>query len=299
MCSILISGFSAKEANHEGVVVQELPPEQHEAYFKKWGIYYKTFREYNIAKVRSVSALRPAFTETITCQFGTLSHSTLVVGLLCLLNGAVWDLTEEHRGKGLETMQTGEAGAWNVEALMKHDAQLAEVLRDGISVEVLSWRIMLEEPMGTCAKISHALNESQAIWEALASVANVVGDLLKSSAVAGQIDFAEVKDAVKDRLPQYVNDPYFEDMFGFVINIGGTDSGFIDHMLEYDRRFVDHKKRTLPLQAFGSVNALAPDLPRSNVAILMRACSKPTSKGVCPCPESNWGEFKTEHVQKL
>ncbi len=100
LCSILLSGFNTKEANHEGVVVQELPPEQHEAFRQKWGICYKTFREYNIAKVGSVSALRPAFTETITCQFGTLSHSTLVVGLLCLWNGAVWDLFEEHKGKG-------------------------------------------------------------------------------------------------------------------------------------------------------------------------------------------------------
>ena len=82
LCIILISGFNTKDANHEGVVVQDLPPEQHEAFRQKWGICYKTFREYNIAKVGSVSALRPAFTETITCQFGTLSHSTLVVGLV-------------------------------------------------------------------------------------------------------------------------------------------------------------------------------------------------------------------------
>ena len=83
LCNILISGFNTNEANHEEVVVQELPPEQHQAFRQKWGVPYETFLEYNIAKAFSVSALRPALTETSTCQFGTLSHSTLVVGLLC------------------------------------------------------------------------------------------------------------------------------------------------------------------------------------------------------------------------
>ena len=58
-----------------------------------------------------MSALATAFKESNTCQFGTLSHSTLVVGLKCWLNGAVWDLAEEHKGKGLEVLQNSE-GAW-------------------------------------------------------------------------------------------------------------------------------------------------------------------------------------------
>ncbi len=93
---------------------------------------------------------------------------------------------------------------------------MAEVLRNGISVEVLSWRIMLEEPRGTCAKISHAINESQAVsmntheMEALASVTSVVDNLLKCSAVAGHVDFQEVKEIVKASLPQYVNDQCFQ-----------------------------------------------------------------------------------------
>ncbi len=93
--------------------------------------------------------------------------------------------------------------------------------------------------------------------------------------------------------------PCFQEMLRFVINTGAKNGRFNDRLLEYDRRYVDHKKRALPLQAFGSVNALPNELPRSKVAILMRAYSKPPSKGVCPCPESSWGKLKTKHIMNL
>ena len=96
ICHILINGFSSTEANHEGVVVEELPAEHHEAFHQKWGVPYQTFKDYNCSKGGSVSALRPAFSETRQIMFGTLAHSTLVVGLLCLMNGAVWDLSLIH-----------------------------------------------------------------------------------------------------------------------------------------------------------------------------------------------------------
>ena len=256
-------------------------------------------------KVSSVSALTPAFSETSTCQFGTLSHSTLVVGLLCLLSGAVWELFSEHKDKGLKLMQTGDAGAWNSVALAKAHPRMADVFRDGILFEVLSWRIMLDEPEGTCAKISHAINEAQAVamttheMEALSTVTTVVNDLVKGAAVAGQVDFEEVKGFVKTRLPQYVNDAHFQDMFTFVINTGAKAGKFIDRLLEYDRRYVDHKKRTLPLSAFVSVNLLAAEFPRTKVALLMRAYSKPPNKGVCPIPEAKWGQYKSDQTSFL
>ena len=40
ICNILINGFSSTEANHEGVVVEELPAEHHEAFHQKLSLIH-------------------------------------------------------------------------------------------------------------------------------------------------------------------------------------------------------------------------------------------------------------------
>ena len=83
-------------------------------------------------------------------------------------------------------------------------------------------------------------------------------------------------------MPGVVAQLVFKDMFDFVINLGGKNAGFVQRLFEYERRFVDHKKRRLPPQAWGSVNSLVANLPRTKVALLMRAYSKDPVKGFCP-----------------
>ena len=89
--------------------------------------------------------LEVAFSTVILFQHGTLSHSHLCVGLLCLNNGAQWDLFPEHKGKGLEILQTGPAGVWNRAALCGFSPALAEFfsgrpLSRGAVLENLSGR---------------------------------------------------------------------------------------------------------------------------------------------------------------
>ena len=92
--------------------------------------------------------------------------------------------------------QTGPGGAWNLDAVCNFSQQMRSVFQDGISFEVLSWRIMIEEPVGTCARISAALNDPQSRgvatheMEALKKgVLDAVDRIAKSSAVAGQVDY--------------------------------------------------------------------------------------------------------------
>ena len=145
MCRILLSGFSKHEADHEGVCVQDLPPEQHAAFQQKWNRPYTTLRAYNVSKVQTVEPLRPAFNDASPVSFGTLSHSTLSLGLLCLRNGARWSLPEEHKNKKLETLVKQPGGEWCPAALARWDANLGEALQNGLRFEVLSWRLWLEE----------------------------------------------------------------------------------------------------------------------------------------------------------
>ena len=102
MCDLFLKGISVAEANHEGVVVQELPPEHWDAFKDKYNKPYESLRDFNMSKTASVKALEVAFSTVSSFQHGTLSHSHLCVCLLCLKNGAQWDLFPEHKGKGLE-----------------------------------------------------------------------------------------------------------------------------------------------------------------------------------------------------
>ena len=152
MCRILLSGFSKHEADHEGVCVQDLPPEQHAAFQQKWNRPYTTLRAYNVSKVQTVEPLRPAFNDASPVSFGTLSHSTLSLGLLCLRNGARWSLPEEHKNKKLETLVKQPGGEWCPAALARWDAALGEALQTGLRFEVLSWKLWLEEASGACRR---------------------------------------------------------------------------------------------------------------------------------------------------
>ena len=100
-------------------------------------------------------------------------------------------------------------------------------------------------------------------------------------------------------MPGAVAEPILKEMFDFVINLGGKKGGFVQRLFEYERRFVDHKKRRLPPQAWASVNALAANLPRTKVALLMRAYSKDPVKGFCPQPETMWQKVPQCQLETL
>ena len=306
LCNILELGFSSGEANHEGVCVQELPPEQHAAYEQKWGRPYETLHAYNCKCVRTVGPLSPAYTPTSPVQYGTLSHSTLALGLNCLRNGAVWDLPPDYAGKGLEKLRKQPGLEWDPDALARRDAQLGAALTHGLRFEVLSWKLWLEEASGACELISHALNVPQAIamrtheMEALAAMVELVdGQRAQRGTGPGAVDYAKVKQQLRRDHPHIVDDGCFQEMFRFVISTGSKKAGYVDRLLEFDRAFVNHRTRQLPLQAFQVVNDLSDHLPRTKVALLMRCYSKEARGGVCPTPEAQWGKIKPEVVKSL
>ena len=68
------------------------------------------------------------------------------------------------------------------------------------------------------------------------------------------VSFNSVVEACKRTMPAAVDQPVFKDMFDFVINLGRKNAGFAQRLFEYERRFVDHKKRRLPPQIWASVN---------------------------------------------
>lgn len=282
---ILLGGFSAEEANHEGVCVQELPaPEQVK------DSNYETYEAYNKRKCAAVAAYQTCFAKTHGVAYGTLSHSHLLLVLNAMTTGAKWAIPEGSKYEPLKKLQTKD-GRWDVAAVAAKDTAFQELFKDGLQMEVLSWKIYTEVPEA-CSIISQALNKSQQLGlrtseiTALKSLATAVsaGQAMKEASLT----FEWVQARVRDELDVWVDDPEFVDLFDFVVTMGGKKAGFVDELLEFAERFVDPKQRQLRLAAFAVANKMPMEVPRAKVAVIMRAYRKPPSKTWCPCPESFW-----------
>ncbi len=86
---ILLEGCNPNEANHEGVCVQEVPPEMraHRPQFPDE--LFETMKAFDARHCRGSGELRECFPEQ-DVKYGTLAHSHLLLVLLCLTHGAVW-----------------------------------------------------------------------------------------------------------------------------------------------------------------------------------------------------------------
>ena len=93
--NLLTKGFNEDEANHEGVCVQEVPPEERKHDPVVNSAPYETYAQHN-ARSCEHAALKTCFAHGggKDILYGTLSHSHLLLVLLCLSTGAEWQLPD-------------------------------------------------------------------------------------------------------------------------------------------------------------------------------------------------------------
>ena len=290
---LLELGFSIGEANHEGVCVQEVPADERGhadlAAVAAPSSQYETYAQFNTRNCVSpiLSTCFPPGGDTL---FGTLSHSHLLLVLLCFTTGAQWkDMPEKwHR------LLNGD-GSFNYAAVAASDPELAVLMREGLDMEVLSWKMCVEEPTA-CSLISQALNTGQQMafkTTELTALAVLTGAVTREleSAVAGAVAFQTVQDKVRAELDHYVDMPEFVDLFEFVVNMGAGKQSFIPMLLDFGSKFVDQKQRQLRLDAFAAANKLPLEVPRCKIAMIMRAYRKPPTRSWCPTPEAAWARM--------
>ena len=309
LCGIMRDRFLANEAQHEAVVIQELPFEKRADFQRLRGKPYTTHSEHNKKHTESVEALKSAFTCLSTFNYGAVSHCTLSLGLQSIKHEAAWDLPEEHKGKGLEAFQTGPGGSWDVSKMRQDErfSELVEVLDNGLRCEILSWEIHLDKDhVEAPALIAAALNNPQGKgvttheMEILKSVAEHAS--AAAAAAQGEVDFDRILTACASRYPLIGSQMWFVDLFKFVIGTGGQDGPFIPQILDYDRRWVDHSKRTLAQTTWNVLNQVGDKYPHVKVALVMRAYSEDPRSGICPSPESGWTkqtEYRLENLNAL
>ena len=278
------AGFSQEEADHRGVCVQQ-PPDG-------------DYGEYNKSKCRGQPALEKCFGVDADVLYGTLSHNHLLLVCLSWLNCARWELSE----KDLQFVTVDQSGRLDLGAAVAVNnlKELVKSCQEGFLMEVLSWKIMKEEP-GACSLISSALNMGNEValrTTELTALSVLSGQcaLQWQRSASDEISYDAVAAAVRSQLDGIVDEAEFKDLFEFVINLGAEKNPFVPDLIDFGARFVDQKQRQLRLSAFADINKVDPHFPRVKVAALKRAYRKKPQHGFCPSPES---KFRTASFEAL
>ena len=189
-------GFCQEEADHQGLAVQEAP----HAHGKPEHLRFTTW---NQEHCRGSAYLQTCFSAGGDVVYATLSHSHLLLVMLCWITGADWalDAAEEKLRKFCDS-----DGRLNIDAAVagENTKELVITCREGLMMEVLSWRIEVEEPTA-CSLISAALNLKNVTAlrnTELTAMAVLSGEITrqKNSNVAQEVAFLTVKNSVADKL---------------------------------------------------------------------------------------------------
>ena len=132
--------FDYAEANHNGVAVEEMPPgvQSEAGFFDPWTRKkYEGYGAYNLRMCDGSTYLRSAFTEDLVRQIvaGTLSHSHLLLALLCIMAGAEWNVKDD---KNNFAFPCGAKGCIDTAAVAALDPILKTLLAEGLEMELLS-----------------------------------------------------------------------------------------------------------------------------------------------------------------
>jgi hypothetical protein len=299
LCSDVVSwGYDREDAEHNGVCVEEIPTTERRFNPMRPSEEYETYLAWNKKNTMSDS-LKKCFEEG-DVSFGLLAHSHLLVIQLCILTGAQWDVCNEDQDR---PAYCDADGCLSLSAVAELDANMAAHIREGMKVEVLSWKMYQEEPQA-CIVISQAMNkghEAALRTSELTAMSVLSGaiTLRQEVSLATQIEFESIRDALRSQLDYVVDEPEFIALFELVIGLGANSNSFIPDFMAFTNELVDQSKRQLRLNAYGIVSKMSVDVPRCKIAVLKRAFRKKPVHGWCPSPEAAWMKYEGVELKFL
>ena len=207
---VITAGFSQEEANHAGVCVEERSVELR-AVGSQAAATGLTFREFNAHHCSKHDLLTSLFQEGYDdVTYGTLSHTHIMLVLRAWLTAAKWDIPpNEERG----LVYCDAEGKLSLDAVAEHEnaKQLVAACKDGLLMEVLSYKMDIEEP-GAASIISQALNKGQdaaLCTTELTAVAVLRCEIIRQRIkveTAQEVAYESVKERVRKELDTYVDD---------------------------------------------------------------------------------------------
>ena len=142
------TGFLQEEADYQGVCVEDVP-DGHRVSGRP------TLSRYNLDKCSGQDFLMDAFRVGCVLGMGTLSHSHLPLVSRCWIRKAKWNITDKD-GHPLHSTLDGRLDL-NAAMASENLREMGLSIKDGLKMEVLSWKMKTEEP-DAASLISRALN---------------------------------------------------------------------------------------------------------------------------------------------
>ena len=292
-------GFSKEDFAHLLVAVEEVPawqlcpPPQN----------YQSGAAYNKEESEKDEYLCTCFAPPYgDVRLQLLAHNHMMLILRAFLVQAKWDLPCDAERN---IVYCDGDGKLSVNQVGKHPngKELAELLEEGVVVEVLAWEMDVEEPMAA-GIISRALQKTHELTlrtTELTALAHLKGEIIVQMGkdLSQRVAFATVREKVRMQLDSAADDPDLPELFDFLINAGVGHNTYLQDFQDFSGVFVDSTKRQLRLSAFAVANKIAEKAPLTKIAVMKRAYRKKPCVGFCPNPEGAWGTFTMETLGPL
>ncbi len=247
-------GFDRAEADHDGVVVQEKPDCD-----EIWAFNHRICEGDDL--LANVTEERIAF--------GTLAHSHVNQVLRNVIGGAA------STSKKL----TSEDGRLCLAMVERASPPFAQACREGLQWEILSWRMLEEEPRAACtiqaaSNIKGGLMMVEHEMQALARLSRVCSEEMR---VSHQVSCRGAQERMRRSMPQFADGPEFKHLLAFVLDLGAEEAGFIDDLKTFHSSFVNPNQRRVRADVFATVSSLPLDVPHLKVAMVKTAYTCPKS----------------------
>ena len=292
-------GFLKENVEHAVVAVEEVPTDVASSRGEK----FVSASQYNIKQCKQDEFLKGCFNEPHNnVRYSLLSHNHMMLVLRAFLTQARWKIPTNVE-KNLVTCDAN--GRLSLSAVAEHanGIQLAQMVKEGLEIEVLSHRMDIEEPTAA-STISQALNLANEMGlrtSELTAVSVLKGEMIAQMGkdLSQDVAYTSVLERVRRELKLAASEPDLPDVFDFLRSLGVGKNTYVDKLLQFGAAFVDSKKRQLRFSAFAVVNKVNHDYPLSRVAIIKRAYRKKPSNTFCPNPETKWAEIDKTFLEKF
>ena len=292
-------GFLKESVEHCCIAVEDMPID----IARSRGPTHESGSAYNLRQSQKDEFLKTCFAAPYSDVRGLLlAHNHMMLILRAFLAKALWNLPA-NEAKGI--VYCDKHGNLSIPAVAEHPnlKQLAELLAEGINVELLDCKMDIEEP-SAASIISQSLNIEQELalrTSELTAVAVLRGEMIAQMGkdFSQKVAYKSVIAKVRQELKVGADDPDLPDVFDFLRSLAVGKNTYVDRLLQFGAAFVDSKKRQLRFSAFAIANKINHDYPLTRVAVIERAYQKKPSSGFCPNPETQWGEIQLGFLNLL
>lgn len=209
---ILQNGFDPNEADNTAILVQESPGS-------------RRIHDYNVNSCSNQEGMLGVVDGQIIIG-GSLSSSHLNQLLKNLRGGLSMGIASVEVSPGKTSMA----------AVQAHDKNLADYCQKGLAWEILSHEINNDEDALRIIQAACNAKNTVSLRAHEMELINAIAKLCVATAltsVEGRVPLEVIKERLVTQYRAYVEDPHFNDLFGFVNNLGGAKGPFLPDLASY------------------------------------------------------------------